>query len=199
MKVAKSITSLVAAIALTTLAACSQSDSDVSEKSAVDTTQAAAGGEQTSEDTNVDSAATSESADSTDSDAESTAGSDDQAGSTGGSYEATVDGKAIEVENETILCQEAAGSMNLTVAPEGAGTASITAVLSTDENLTVKALGMVDGEGNTLAYAESSPMGSATASKEGDTYTMSGEGLLSNGSNPTTGETKPFEVKITCS
>lgn len=199
MKIAKSITSLVAAIALTTLAACSQSDSDVSEKSAVDTTQAAAGGEQTSEGTNVDSAATSESADSTDSDAESTAGSDNQAGSTGGSYEATVDGKAIEVENETILCQEAAGSMNLTVAPEGAGTASITAVLSTDENLTVKALGMVDGEGNTLAYAESSPMGSATASKEGDTYTMSGEGLLSNGSNPTTGETKPFEVKITCS
>lgn len=160
MKVAKSITSLVAAIALTTLAACSQSDGDVSEKSAVDTTQAAAEGEKTTEDTNVDSAAISESADSTDSDAESTAGSDDQADSTGGSYEATVDGKAIEVENETILCQEAAGSMNLTVAPEGAGTASITAVLSTDENLTVKALGMVDGEGNTLAYAESSPMGS---------------------------------------
>lgn len=199
MKVTKSIASIVAAIALTTLAACSQSEGEVSEKPADNTTTAAAKEEESTEDPNEDSTEDSTESSETDSSTDTAASPGGDTTSMGGSYEATVDGKAIEVENETILCQEAAGSMNLTVAPEGAGTASITAVLSTDENLTVKALGMVDGEGNTLAYAESSPMGSATASKDGDTYTMSGEGLLSNGSNPTTGETKPFEVKITCS
>ena len=131
MKITKSLVSLLAAISLTTLAACSQSEGDNSEKSADATTEVAANEAEKTED--------------------SDANADAQTASIGGSYEATVDGQAIVVEDETIVCQEAAGAMNLAV---GSGTAGISAMLSTDDNPTVKAVGMMDADGNTLAYAE---------------------------------------------
>lgn len=179
MKITKTLVSLFAAISLTTLAACSQSEADNGEKSADATTEVAA----------------NEAGKTEDSDTDSDANTDAQTASIGGSYEATVDGKAIVVEDETIVCQEAAGAMNLAV---GSGTAGISAMLSTDDNPTVKAVGMMDADGNTLAYAENSPMGSATATKEGDSYTVSGEGIVTDTKNPTSMETKPFELKITC-
>ncbi|TVU86226.1 hypothetical protein FQN05_01860 [Corynebacterium aurimucosum] len=175
VKITKSLVSLLAAVSVTTLAACSQSEGDNGEKSADATTEVAANEAEKTED--------------------SDANADAQTASIGGSYEATVDGQAIVVEDETIVCQEAAGTMNLAV---GSGTAGISAMLSTDDNPTVKGVGMMDADGNTLAYAEGSPMGSATATKEGDSYTVSGEGIVTDPQNPTSMETKPFELKITC-
>ncbi|PMC71500.1 hypothetical protein FNY97_03930 [Corynebacterium hiratae] len=191
VKITKSLVSLLAAVSLTTLAACSQSEGDNGEKSADATTEVAANEAEKTEDSSTDSDANAESNDSED----ESANADAKTASIGGSYEATVDGQAIVVEDETIVCQEAAGTMNLAV---GSGTAGISAMLSTDDNPTVKGVGMMDADGNTLAYAEGSPMGSATATKEGDSYTVSGEGIVTDPQNPTSMETKPFELKITC-
>lgn len=189
MKVTKSVATLMAALSLASLAACSQSEGDSSAKSESATTQAAAKDTDKAADSKSTSAKSADTADA------SAASGDAGSATMGGSYEATVDGKAIEVDDPTIVCQEAAGMMNLAV---GSGNAGLSAQLTVGDAPTVKAVGMMDGDGNAVAYAEGSPMGSAQVTKDGDTYTVTGEGIVTDINNPMSMETKPFELKITC-
>lgn len=75
---------------------------------------------------------------------------------------------------------------------------SVGAVLASADDPTVTAVGVTDADGNSLAYAEGTGQGSAEATVDGNTYTISGEGLSTNIADATSVETLPFELTVTC-
>lgn len=117
--------------------------------------------------------------------------------STGGSYTATLDGEEFTVDEGMIVCTEAAGAMNIAVGPTNpnAEAKAIAAVIEGDQ---VTALTMGSAQGQAITYAAEAGQGSATVETDGNTYTITGEGLFADVANPGMPELKPFELQVTC-
>lgn len=122
-------------------------------------------------------------------------------GSTGGSYSLKVSGTDITIDDPVVACQEQGGQYALGVV-SGSGSATtadgLGAVLSGKDNPTVVSVGVVDSEGNAIAYAEGAGMGSAEVKVDGNTYTITGKGVAANMSDPTSMAETEFEFSITC-
>jgi lipoprotein LpqH len=111
----------------------------------------------------------------------------------GGETKLTIDG-ADQALSGTPVCATMGGTVNIAIGQAGTG---IAAVLSEGDSPTVTsvALGNVGG----AALAVGPGVGDATATKDGNTYTIKGNATGADMANPMAGMvTKPFELVVAC-
>jgi len=111
----------------------------------------------------------------------------------GGETKLTIDG-ADQALTGTPVCATMGGTVNIAIGQAGTG---IAAVLSEGDSPTVTsvALGNVGG----AALAVGPGVGDATATKDGNTYTIKGNATGADMANPMAGMvTKPFELVVAC-
>ncbi|MDO5677669.1 MAG: lipoprotein LpqH [Propionibacteriaceae bacterium] len=167
------------------LAACGQADAKVEDPKPVEATA-------------TETAAAETAAEPTEAAADETEAAANEGGAAaGGSAKITVDGQEITISDAVIVCQPANGNMNIAIGSQSAQE-GLSIVLTEGDAPTVKAVGLVDADKNAVAYAEGSGMGSASATKDGNTYTVTGEGIVTDLNNPTSIATKPFEATVEC-
>ena len=112
----------------------------------------------------------------------------------GGGTKVTIDGQDQKVSG-TVVCQAAGGNMNIAI---GEATTGIAAVLSEADPPTVTSVGLGNVNGVTLGYTAGVPGGSAEATKDGSTYTISGTATGVDMANPMQPVNKPFEIEVSC-
>ncbi|KAA0106116.1 lipoprotein LpqH [Mycolicibacterium sp. P1-5] len=106
----------------------------------------------------------------------------------------TIDGQPQNI-NGQVVCATAGGNLNIAI---GEATTGIAAVLSADAS-TVQSVGLGNVNGVTLGYTAGVPGGAnASASKDGNTYKISGTATGVDMANPMQPVTKPFEIQVTC-
>jgi ipoprotein LpqH len=105
----------------------------------------------------------------------------------------TIDGKNQNVSGQTV-CTTVSG---LTTIAVGGAASGISVVLTSDN--TVKSVGLGNVNGVTLAYAQGSGQGDATATKNGNGYKITGNATGVDMANPMAPVKKPFEIDVTCS
>ena len=110
-----------------------------------------------------------------------------------GKAKVTIDGKDQNIQGD-IGCVTQGDTVNIAIGDTAPGsTTGISAQVTTGDSPTVKnvALGTVDGIA--LAYTAGTGQGNAEAKKDGKTYTISGNAVGADMSNPMAGmQTKPF-------
>ena len=122
-----------------------------------------------------------------------TASASATAAPSGGGTKVTIDGKDQNVSG-TVVCSSMGGNMNIAI---GEATAGIAAVLSSDGS-TVQSVALGNVNGVTLGYQSGTGQGDATASKDGNSYKISGTATGIDMANPMQPMTKPFEIDVTC-
>jgi lipoprotein LpqH len=111
-----------------------------------------------------------------------------------GGAKVTIDGQPQNIQGQ-VVCATAGGNLNIAI---GEATTGIAAVLSADAS-TVQSVGLGNVNGVTLGYTSGVPGGaSATATKDGNTYKISGTATGVDMANPMQPVTKPFEIQVTC-
>jgi lipoprotein LpqH len=106
----------------------------------------------------------------------------------------TIDGKDQNVQGATI-CTKAGGNVSIAV---GGPTSGISVVLADATPPTVKAVQLGNVNGVTLQYAQGG-QGNASATKDGNTYKVTGTATGTDMANPMQPVSKPFEIDVTCS
>ncbi|MTE12463.1 lipoprotein LpqH [Nocardia aurantiaca] len=125
----------------------------------------------------------------------------------GGASSASVDGKAITAKFET-TCAKQGGNLALALTDSGNstyGTLGASATITGDS--TVQAVGITGTKGGSngqpyaLGFGNGMPGGSAKVTKNGNTFTVTGEGVgAPDLSNPMAGpKTEKFEIVFACS
>jgi lipoprotein LpqH len=112
----------------------------------------------------------------------------------------TIDGKNQNVTG-SVVCTTVSG--NTTIAIGGTATiggtgTGISAVLTDANPPQVKSVGLGNVNGVTLAYASGSSQGNASATKNGNSYKITGTATGVDTANPTQPLSKPFEIDVTC-
>lgn len=133
-------------------------------------------------------------------------GSDQTAASPAGASAAAVDGKALDA-NFDATCAKQGDTLALALADTGNATYGDLAVSATITGTdTVQAVGIAGSKGglNGLPYAlgfgQGMPGGSAKVVKDGDIYTVTGEGVgAPDMSNPTAPSSAKFDITFACS
>ncbi|WP_280434817.1 lipoprotein LpqH [Nocardia carnea] len=129
------------------------------------------------------------------------------AGEAGGESKALVDGKALTAEFDT-TCAKQGNTLALALtdtANEQYGQLSVSASILDDTTVQAVAIAGSQGGSNGMPYAvgygNGQPGGSAQVSKDGDTYTVTGEGIgAPDMANPMAGPaTAKFEITFACS
>ena len=111
-----------------------------------------------------------------------------------GGAKVTIDGQAQNIQG-SVVCATAGGNVNIAI---GEAMTGIAAVLSGD-GTTVQSVGLGNVNGVTLGYTQGVPGGAnATATKDGNTYKISGTATGIDMANPMQPVTKPFEIQVTC-
>ena len=105
-----------------------------------------------------------------------------------------IDGKDQNVQGTTI-CTKAAGNITMAV---GGNSTGISVVLTDATPPGVKAVQLGNVNGVTLQYAQGG-QGNASATKDGNTYKVTGTATGVDMANPMQPVNKPFEVDVTCS
>lgn len=125
-------------------------------------------------------------------------GSDDS-GSDGTDAEAsvTVDGKEVELADKSVGCTNAGDKVTIGIG-SGSGTSGVGVVLSSGDSPEVESVGLGSVDGVTLGFQKGLGDGKAEASKDGDTYTITGDATGIDLANPTQKVTKSYEIKVTC-
>lgn len=132
---------------------------------------------------------------------QSSAASQTSAVADGGKTEVKVDGADLAgLDLNSVTCVKQGGK--ITVASGAIGGQQGLGIVMTDEATpVVESLGMVvDGNALAVANAMGAKSGSAEVKVDGDSYTITGEAVGADMSNPMAGMiTKPFTVTVTCS
>jgi lipoprotein LpqH len=123
-----------------------------------------------------------------------------------GASSAAVDGKALEADFDA-TCAKQGDTLALALADTANATYGDLAVSATITGAdTVQAVGIAGSKGgsnghpNALGFGQGMPGGSATVVKDGDTYTISGEGVgAPDMSNPTAPSSSKFDITFACS
>jgi ipoprotein LpqH len=111
----------------------------------------------------------------------------------GGGTKVTIDGKDQNVSG-TVVCSSMGGNMNIAIGDAATG---IAAVLSAD-GATVQSVGLGNVNGVTLGYQSGTGQGEATATKDGNSYKISGTATGIDMANPMQPVNKPFEIDVAC-
>lgn len=138
--------------------------------------------------------------------AESTSAQSSQSSQTsavaeGGKTEVKVDGADLAgLDLNSVTCVKQGGKINVASGAIG-GQQGLGIVMTDAEPPVVESLGLVvDGNALAVANAMGASSGSAEVTVDGDTYTVTGEAVGADMSNPMAGMiTKPFTVTVTCS
>jgi lipoprotein LpqH len=111
----------------------------------------------------------------------------------GGGTKVTIDGKDQNVTG-SVVCTTAGGTVNIAI---GGAATGIAAVLTDANPPGVTSVGLGNVNGVTLAYAAGSG-GNASATKNGNSYKITGNATGVDMANPTQPVNKPFEIDVTC-
>ena len=111
----------------------------------------------------------------------------------GGGTKVTIDGQDQNVKG-TVVCSAMGGNMNIAIGDAATG---IAAVLSED-GATVQSVGLGNVNGVTLGYQSGTGQGEAKATKDGNSYKISGTATGIDMANPMQPVNKPFEIAGTC-
>ena len=107
----------------------------------------------------------------------------------------TIDGKDQNVQG-TVACTSAAGTENIAI---GGAQTGIGVVLTDASPPAVKSVGLGNVNGVVLGYTPGTPgSGSATATKDGSKYKISGTATGVDMANPMQPVNKSFEIDVTC-
>jgi ipoprotein LpqH len=115
------------------------------------------------------------------------------AGPSGSGTKVSIDGQDQNVSG-TVVCSAMGGNMNIAIGDAATG---IAAVLSED-GATVQSVGLGNVNGVTLGYQSGTGQGEAKATKDGNTYKISGTATGIDMANPMQPVNKPFEIDVTC-
>jgi lipoprotein LpqH len=115
--------------------------------------------------------------------------------SAGGGPAVTIDGKNQNVGG-SVACTTAGGNVNIAI---GGAATGIGAVLTDANPPQVKSVGLGNVNGVTLAYTSGTGQGNASATKNGNSYKISGTATGVDMANPMQPVNKPFEIDVTCS
>ncbi|OAN37387.1 lipoprotein LpqH [Mycolicibacterium iranicum] len=132
---------------------------------------------------------------------QSSAASPTSAVADGGTTEVKVDGADLAgLDLNSVTCVKQAGKITVASGAIG-GQQGLGIVMSDEATPVVESLGMVvDGNALAVANAMGAKSGSAEVTVDGDSYTITGEAVGADMSNPMAGMiTKPFTVTVTCS
>lgn len=110
-----------------------------------------------------------------------------------GAAKVTVDGKPQQI-NGQVVCSTNGGNMNIAI---GEATSGI-GIMLTEDASRVSSVGLGNVDGVALGFQEGAPGGSATATRDGKIYKVSGTATGIDMANPTAPTTKPFEIEVTC-
>ena len=113
----------------------------------------------------------------------------------GGGTKVIIDGKDQNVTG-SVVCTKAGGNVNIAV---GGAATGIAAVLTDANPPAVTSVGLGNVNGVTLAYAAAGGGGNASATKDGNTYKITGTATGVDMANPMQPVNKPFEIDVTCS
>ena len=118
--------------------------------------------------------------------------------SAGGSYTASVDGAPYVIDDATVACVKTEGLTTLTVAsPSNVGGKGIIVLLNDSGGVSGLTIGIEGGQ--RIGYIEGSPVGSAKATIDGSTYTITGSAPYADGSGSAAPGLKSYDITITCS
>lgn len=131
-----------------------------------------------------------------DSGSSSTTGAANSA-SAGGGASVTVDGKALDLADNSVGCTEVAGKVTIGIGSTS-GAAGIGVVLTSGDSPEVQSVALGSLNGVTLAYHKGTGQGSGEVTKSGNSYTITGEANGIDLAHPTKPVTKPYEIKVTC-
>jgi ipoprotein LpqH len=122
-------------------------------------------------------------------------GSSSATASSGGGPTVSIDGKNQNVTG-SVVCTTAGGNVNIAIGGAATGIAAVLSDASTPE---VKSVGLGNVNGVTLAYTAGTGQGSASATKSGNSYKITGTATGVDMANPMQPVNKPFEINVTCS
>jgi ipoprotein LpqH len=110
-----------------------------------------------------------------------------------GTAKVTIDGEPMDVQGQ-VACASNGGTFTIGVGDAATG---IGIVMAEDAS-TVTSVGLGNVNGVALGFQEGAPGGSATATKDGKTYTVTGTATGVDMANPMQPVTKPFEIAVSC-
>ena len=110
-----------------------------------------------------------------------------------GTAKVSIDGQPKEV-NGQIACTTAMGNLNIGIGDTATG---IAVVMSPDASK-VTSVGLGNVNGTVLGFQDGASGASASATKNGNTYTITGTAAGVDKANPMQPMTKPFEIEVTC-
>ena len=114
---------------------------------------------------------------------------------TGGSTPPTV---TIDGQNQnitgTVVCAAVGGNTSITIGNPGS---AVTALLTSDNPPKVQSVVLGNVNGAKLAYQAGTGQGDASATKNGNSYKITGNAV--DMTNPMSPVKKPFEIDVTCS
>lgn len=110
-----------------------------------------------------------------------------------GSATVTIDGQRQDIRGQ-VVCAATGDSFTIGIGEQGTG---IAVVMSADASK-VTSVGLGNLNGVALAYQDGAPGASATATKDGKNYTISGTATGVNMADPMQPVTEPFEIKVSC-
>jgi lipoprotein LpqH len=111
-----------------------------------------------------------------------------------GATKVTIDGQDQNVQG-TVVCSAMGGNVNIAI---GDATMGIGAVLSEGDSPTVTSVALGNVNGAALGYQSGTGQGEATATKDGNTYKISGTATGIDMANPMEPVNKPFEIEVAC-
>ena len=110
-----------------------------------------------------------------------------------GTAKVTIDGQPKEMQGQ-IACTTAMGNLNIAIGDASSGVA---VVMSPDASK-VTSVGLGNINGVALGFQDGAPGGNASATKDGNTYKVSGTATGVDMANPMQPMTKPFDIEVTC-
>jgi lipoprotein LpqH len=115
---------------------------------------------------------------------------------TDSSAKVTIDGKDQNIQG-SVTCATTGGTVNIAFGQAGAA-GGLGAVLGEGDPPPVQSVALGNIDGVTLGFAPGTPGANAEATKDGNTYKITGTATGVDMANPLQPVTKPFEIEVTC-
>lgn len=105
----------------------------------------------------------------------------------------TVDGQSKDLQGQ-VVCAVNGSNLNIGIGEQATGVA----VVMAQDASSVTSVGLGNVNGVSLGYQQGAPGGSASASKDGNVYTINGTATGVDMANPLQPVTKPFTIEVSC-
>jgi lipoprotein LpqH len=110
-----------------------------------------------------------------------------------GTAKVSIDGQPKDITGQ-IACTTAMGNLNIAIGDAATG---IAVIMSPDASK-VSSVGLGNVNGVVMGFQDGASGASASATKDGNTYKVSGTASGVDMANPMQPMTKPFEIEVTC-